>query len=157
MRLVTGLFVLLTLMASTVLAQETGKVYVKTGWWGVAVSGYNSVAYFTERKPVVGKKEFATKYQGVAYRFASAEHRDMFNKEPQKYAPQYGGFCGWAVAQEYTAGIDPNAWDIVEARLILNYSLDIREKFRAGRKGFIEKADKNWPKIRDDNGKKSAK
>jgi YHS domain-containing protein len=114
---------------------------------GVAIDGYDPVAYFTDGKPVEGKKEFQTTWSGAQWRFASAEHRDLFVKEPTKYAPQYGGYCAWAVAHDDTAGIDPKAWTIVDGRLYLNYSFDIQKKWSADIPGNIKKADANWPRL----------
>ncbi len=129
------------------------KVYVNTDWWGLALSGYDPVGYFTDGKAVAGKEEFVAKHQGATYRFASAEHRDLFAKDPAKYAPQFGGYCAWAVSQGYTANIDPNAFDIIDGRLIVQYSLDVREKFRKDTKGNLAAADANWPRILESKGK----
>ena len=114
---------------------------------GVAIDGYDPVAYFADGKPIPGKKEFQTTWNGATWRFASAGHRDLFAKDPTKYAPQYGGYCAWAVAQNDTAGIDPKAWTIVEDRLYLNYSFDIQKKWSADIPGNIKKADANWPRL----------
>ncbi|HEX4823901.1 MAG TPA: YHS domain-containing (seleno)protein [Candidatus Polarisedimenticolaceae bacterium] len=119
----------------------------KSLFGGVAIEGYDTVAYFTDSKPVEGKKEFQTTWNGATWRFVSAEHRDLFVKEPAKYAPQYGGYCAWAVAQNDTAGIDPKAWTIVDGRLYLNYSLDIQKKWSADVPGNIKKGDTNWPHL----------
>ena len=119
----------------------------KSLFGGVAIEGYDPVAYFTDGKPVEGKKEFQTTWNGATWRFASAEHRDLFAKDPAHYAPQYGGYCAWAVAQNDTAGIDPKAWTIVDGRLYLNYSLDIQKKWAADTAGNIKKGDANWPHL----------
>src|SRR5512135_2769630 len=92
----------------------------KTG--GVAIRGYDPVAYFTESKPVEGSKQFTFEWQGATWRFASAANRDLFAKTPEKYAPQYGGYCAYAVSQGHTATIDPQRWRIVDGKLYLNYS-----------------------------------
>ena len=114
---------------------------------GVAIDGYDPVAYFTDGKPLEGKKEFQYAWNGATWRFASAEHRDQFAKDPAKFAPQYGGYCAWAVAQDDTAGIDPNAWTIVDGRLYLNYSPAIQKKWAADVQGNIKKGDANWPHL----------
>ena len=119
----------------------------KTLLGGVAIKGYDPVAYFTDSKPVKGSKDFRYDWQGATWQFASAEHRDLFTKEPEKYAPQYGGYCAWAVSQGNTAGIDPDAWKIVGGKLYLNYDTDIQTKWLQDIPGNIEKADKNWPEI----------
>ena len=115
---------------------------------GVALDGYDAVAYFTDGRPVEGSKEFTFDWQGASWRFATAAHRDLVAAAPEKYAPQYGGYCAWAVAHGYTADIDPEAWSIVEGRLYLNYSLEVRGKWEQDVPGYIAKGDQNWPGLR---------
>lgn len=114
---------------------------------GVAIDGYDPVAYFTDGRPVEGRKEFAHDWAGATWRFASAAHRDLFVAAPGKYAPQYGGYCAWAVSNNYTADTDPQAWSIVEGRLFLNYNLEVRSKWEQDKPGNIARADRNWPKL----------
>ena len=114
---------------------------------GLALDGYDAVAYFTDAKPVEGKKEFSTEWNGATWRFASAEHRDEFVKTPEKYAPQYGGYCAWAVAHNYTADADPEAWSIVDGKLYLNYDKKIMAKWKEDVPGHVAKGDANWPKL----------
>jgi YHS domain-containing protein len=123
---------------------------VFTNVWGLAIRGYDPVAYFTEGRPIEGLSEHSVAWRGATWRFATAEHRALFAAEPERYAPQYGGYCAWAVAQGYTASIDPHAWDIVEGRLFLNYSRDIQRQWQAGRDGFVTAADGNWPALARD-------
>ena len=127
---------------------RAGEVFTNT--WGLAIRGYDPVAYFTEGRPVEGLAEHSLEWRGATWRFASAEHRALFVAEPERYAPQYGGYCAWAVAQGYTASIDPEAWDVVEGRLFLNYSKGVQRQWRAGRDGFVVAADENWPKLARD-------
>lgn len=143
---------LLLLAALTLLSAATAKDLVNTDRSGVAVKGYDPVAYFTDGKAVKGSDAFTTEYQGARYRFATADHLRMFAKDPAKYAPQFGGFCAWAVSQGYTANIDPNAFQIVDGRLLLQYSLPIRERFNQDTTGNLAKADANWPTLVDKRG-----
>jgi YHS domain-containing protein len=115
--------------------------------FGVAIKGYDPVAYFTDAKPVKGESDFSFDWNGATWRFASAAHRDAFKAAPEKYAPQFGGYCAWAVSQGYTAGIDPAAWKIVNGKLYLNYSLEVQKKWEGDAPGFIAKADVQWPKL----------
>jgi YHS domain-containing protein len=115
---------------------------------GTAIEGTDPVAYFTERRPVEGASAFAHDWMGATWYFASAENRDRFAAEPEKYAPQYGGYCAWAVAHGYTATIDPEAWKIIEGKLYLNYSKDVQADWAEDIPGNITKGDANWPKIR---------
>lgn len=119
----------------------------KTTFGGVAIDGYDPVAYFTDGKPVEGSKEFAFDWNGATWHFASAAHRDLFAAAPTKYAPQYGGYCAWAVSQGSTADIDPEAWKIEGGRLFLNYSVEVQKKWAADIPGNVALADANWPKL----------
>jgi len=116
--------------------------------FGTALKGYDAVAYFKEGKPVKGKDEFRYDWIGAKWYFASAANRDEFAKTPEKYAPQFGGYCAWAVAHNYTANIDPEAWRIVDGKLYLNYSKDVQKKWEADVPGFIKQANENWPKLK---------
>ena len=121
---------------------------VSTGLFSdVAVDGYDTVAYFTEGKPVEGSSDYEHEWNGATWRFANAANRDQFAANPEAYAPQYGGYCAWAVAQGKTAPIDPNAWKIVDDKLYLNYDQNIQAKWEQDIPGFISSADKNWPQL----------
>ncbi len=119
----------------------------RTLFGGLAIDGYDPVAYFLDGHPAEGKKEFSFDWKGATWRFASADHRDRFVADPDHYAPQYGGYCAWAVSQGYTAGIDPEAWTIHEGKLYLNYDKDIQKKWMLDVPGNVAKGDANWPGI----------
>jgi YHS domain-containing protein len=123
---------------------------VNASFFGVAIEGTDPVAYFTEGRPVAGSKAHSLEYLGATWRFASAEHKAAFEADPEKYAPQYGGYCAWAVSQGYTAGIDPDAWSIVEGKLYLNYDERVMKTWLEDRDALIEQADARWPGLRDD-------
>ena len=114
---------------------------------GVAVGGYDPVAYFTEKKPVPGKTDITLEHDGVTWRFSSAANRDAFKADPAKYAPQYGGYCAWAVSQGYTAKGDPNIWSITGGKLYLNYNASVQKSWDQDVPGLVKKADANWPKV----------
>ena len=114
---------------------------------GLAIRGTDPVAYFTQGSPVAGKPEFAHNWSGATWLFANEEHRDLFAANPEQYAPQYGGFCAWAVSQGYTASIDPQAWKIVDGKLYLNYNKGIQRRWEKDIPGNIKKANSNWPKV----------
>jgi YHS domain-containing protein len=115
---------------------------------GLAIQGYDPVAYFTEKKPVPGKAEFTATHEGAIYRFASAANRDAFVAAPAKYAPQYGGWCAYGVASGYKAKIEPDAWTVVDGKLYLNYSQSVRRTWSSDVPGYIRKGDANWPAVR---------
>ncbi len=119
----------------------------KTTFGGVAIDGYDPVAYFADGRPVEGSKMHSFEWNGATWRFASATHRELFVQAPESYAPQYGGYCAWAVSQGSTADIDPDAWKIEGGRLFLNYSLDVQKKWVADNPGNIAKGDANWPRL----------
>lgn len=116
-------------------------------WRGRAIRGYDPVAYFTEGRPVEGSKDFTHEWMGATWYFASAANRDAFAAEPERYAPQYGGYCAFAVANGSTASIDPEAWRIVDGKLYLNYSKSVFAKWLKDIPGYISKADANWPRV----------
>lgn len=120
---------------------------------GLAVQGYDVVAYFTDSKPEKGNPQFTSAHGGGTYRFASAEHKAAFDKEPAKYAPQFGGFCAWAVSKNSTASIEPDAFQVVGGRLLLQYDKGIRDKFNKDTAGNLAKADANWLGIVAKKGK----
>ncbi len=113
----------------------------------VAVSGYDTVAYFTDKKAVLGDAKYKVNYQGAEWRFSTAAHRDAFLADPARYAPQYGGYCAWAVAQGSTASADPLLWRVVNDKLYLNYDADVQTKWDANIPAFIQQANKNWPTV----------
>mgnify|MGYP000135608772 FL=1 len=115
---------------------------------GLAIQGYDPVAYFTEGRPVHGSPEFTHDYAGARWQFASAANRDAFAADPARYAPQYGGYCAWAVSQGYTASTDPAAWRIEGDKLYLNYSRSVQSRWEKDIPGNITKADANWPGLK---------
>jgi len=127
-------------------AQAADPVYTGT-LSDLAVSGYDPVAYFAEGKPVEGSSDYEHEWNGATWRFASQENLEAFKAEPEKYAPQYGGYCAWAVSQGYTASADPDAWKIVDGKLYLNYSQSIQQRWSQDIPGNVSKADENWPKV----------
>ena len=119
----------------------------RTLFGGLAIDGYDPVAYFLDGKPVAGQKEWSLPWNGATWRFASMEHRDLFSAAPERYAPQYGGYCAWAVAHGYTADIDPEAWTIRDGKLYLNYDLGVQRDWSKDIPGYIASGDANWPKL----------
>ena len=113
----------------------------------LALDGYDAVAYVTDGKPVKGLPQLTTTWKGAVWRFASAEHRDVFIRDPERYAPQFGGYCAWAVAHGYTADGDPGAWKIVDGRLYLNYSKRVQRRWEQDIPGYITKGQTNWPGV----------
>lgn len=113
----------------------------------LAIKGYDTVAYFTLGEAKKGSKKFAFEWQGATWRFVSAEHLDMFKADPEKFAPQYGGYCAWALAENKLAPVDPKQWHIVNDKLYLNFNEKIKNQWLADRDNLISKADSSWPDI----------
>jgi YHS domain-containing protein len=114
---------------------------------GLALQGYDAVAYAREGRPVKGQPAYSYRWNDSTWHFASAEHRDAFVREPERYAPQFGGYCAYAVSRNYTADVDPEAWSIVDGRLYLNYSKRVQRLWEQERDANIEKARGNWPGV----------
>lgn len=112
-----------------------------------AIRGYDPVAYFTLGEPTEGDKKYTTRWQGAIYRFASAENFTLFKSDPERYAPQYGGYCAYAVAKGATAQTDPEAWTIVNGKLYLNFSPAIKKRWSQDIPGNIRAANRNWPGV----------
>ncbi|ASG00764.1 MULTISPECIES: YHS domain-containing (seleno)protein [Vibrio] len=113
-----------------------------------ALSGYDTVAYFTEGEPVKGSSDFSTLYKNAQWYFSSKENLELFLNNPNQYAPQYGGYCAWAVSEknDFAPG-DPNQWAIVDGKLYLNYDKKIKTLWDANQAVHIQQADKNWPNL----------
>lgn len=116
----------------------------------LALQGYDTVAYFTVGEPTKGDAAYSTTYNGAEFRFASEENLNLFLGNPEQYAPQYGGYCAWAVAQGQTAKGDARRWAVVDNKLYLNYNKGIQKKWNKDRSGFITSADNNWPTVLQD-------
>jgi len=113
-----------------------------------AIGGYDPVAYFTESKPVRGDGGHQHRWGGATWLFSSAENKAKFVESPGKYAPEYGGYCAFAMAQGRAVRIDPNAWTIHQGRLYLNYDLATRSRWNADRAKYIRQANEKWPEVR---------
>ncbi|MBI1300706.1 MAG: YHS domain-containing protein [Alphaproteobacteria bacterium] len=131
-------------------AQAKADPPISTGTFNnTAVSGYDTVSYFTDGGPVKGNKEFQTQWKGADWYFVSQENLDKFKADPEQYAPQYGGYCAWAVAHGNTVGSDPLQYHIEEGKLYLNYSQSIKDQWLPRRKELIPLGDKEYPQLVD--------
>jgi YHS domain-containing protein len=133
------------LFAGAALAEKALVEPVNKNRSGIAVEGYDVVAYFTQSAPVKGDAKFTANWQGATWRFSSEQNRNLFQAKPEQYAPQYGGYCAWAVGHGYTAEIDPNAWKIIDGKLYLNYSKSVQSKWQPEAWKWISEANRNWP------------
>ncbi|MEM8790479.1 MAG: YHS domain-containing (seleno)protein [Pseudomonadota bacterium] len=132
-------------MAATEAMAAQDPIY--QSFFGTAIDGTDPVSYFTEGKPVEGSSEHTMDWNGATWRFSSAENLAKFAANPEKFAPQYGGYCAWAVSQGYTASTDPDAWSIVDGKLYLNYNQSVQEKWERDIPNLIARGDANWPEV----------
>lgn len=146
---------LLTTMMALSLAWSAmaEKLLVNTDNHGLALQGYDPVAYFTDSKPVKGKAEFSAQYKGATYHFASAEHKKMFEENPAKYEPQFGGYCGYAASINKISPISPDFWQVLDGRLVLQHNQKALGLWEKDVPGNLKKADANWPGLVEKNGK----
>ncbi len=124
---------------------------LKSGLFGgrsdTAILGYDTVAYFTEGKPVKGQDGFVTEWMGAKWKFASQAHLDLFKATPEKYAPQYGGYCAYGVSQDNLVTIEPDKFKIVDGKLYLNYDASVQDKWQKDIAGYIKQADAKFANL----------
>lgn len=138
------------------LAADSINTLEPSGLWGyepsgIALRGYDTVAYFTLGKPTEGKKAFETKWKGAKWRFSSQQHLDLFVANPEKYAPQYGGYCAYGVAAGNLVKIEVDLWDIIDDKLYLNYDKKLQGRWQKDIPGFIVKADDKFDRLLAEN------
>jgi YHS domain-containing protein len=136
-------FLFALVFAGAALAQKAPVFSDRSG----AIRGYDPVAYFTQNRPVRGSAQLTYRWNGAEWRFASAENRDRFAAAPEKYAPQYGGYCAYGVAGGYAVKIEPDAWSIVDGKLYLNYDQSVQREWKKDVPGYVRKAEANWPAV----------
>jgi opacity protein-like surface antigen len=143
--LLTGAAVSVVLASSALAAG----VELNASSTGLALQGYDPVAYFTEGEATPGDWRITANYQDATYRFSSEEHKAAFEADPDAYLPEYGGYCAFGAAMGFKFDGDPEQWRIVDGELYLNISADIQERWLQNVPGYIEQADANWPTIVD--------
>lgn len=120
---------------------------------GVILDGYDTVAFFTDGKPVKGDPAYTSTFEGATYRFASADHKALFDADPAKYAPQFGAFCAYAVSQGRTAPIDVSTFSIVGGRLVIQHNAKAVRLWEEDVPGHLRDADRYWPAVQANGGK----
>lgn len=113
-----------------------------------AINGYDPVSYFSEGGPSKGSPEFTAEWNGATWYFSNAYNKMLFDETPEKFAPQYGGYCAFGTADGHKAPTQPDAWTIVGGKLYLNYNKEVMGEWRKDTTGFIDKADANWPEVK---------
>lgn len=140
-----------TLLALPLFAQT--KTLLNLDKTGVAIQGCDPVAFFTDHKPVKGDPKFLLKHEGAIYFFASKEHQDLFKANPARFEPEFGGYCAYGVSRNKLVAIDVDAFQIVDGKLLLQYSKGVRDDFNKDQTGNFAKAEANWPKLVAKKGK----
>ena len=140
-------------LALPLFAQTPAKTLLNLDQSGVAIQGYDPVAFFTDHKPVKGDAKFLVKHDGAVYFFASKEHKDLFKADPAKYIPDFGGYCAYGVSRNKLVEIDVDAFQIVDGKLLLQYSKGVRDDFNKDTSGNLAKADANWVGLVNKKGK----
>lgn len=137
------LFLLALLLSAATMAQS-GK-YFNTD--GTAIRGYDPVAYFLQNKAIAGNDSYTTNWSGSTWKFISQANLDSFKVAPEKYAPQYGGYCAYGCSENHKAPTDPNAFTIIDNKLFLNYSLKVKEIWLKDTSGRIKSANAYWEEL----------
>jgi hypothetical protein len=133
-------------LMSTAAMSQRPAVFVKDN---AAIGGYDPVAYFSVRKPIKGDRKFSWRWNNAIWQFANQQNLDSFKVAPEKYAPQYGGYCAYGLADGHKAPTEADAWTIVNGKLYLNYNKDVQGLWSKKRDAYIITADKNWPALKD--------
>jgi YHS domain-containing protein len=137
---------LITLLTFSTASVALEPVY--TPWHNnLAIKGFDSVAYFKQNAAIEGRDEFSLQWNGATWLFSSEENKALFSASPEQYAPQFGGYCAYAVAQNKTAGIDPTQFTVLDGKLYLNYNKKIQQTWLNDRDIYIVEAEKNWPAL----------
>jgi YHS domain-containing protein len=150
MKSILKFLLVVSLLSASAFAADLVNV---SGGSKTAVSGYDPVAFFTDSKPVHGSASISAEYRGATYLFASEEHKKLFAATPEKFLPQYGGFCAYGVGRGKLVEVDINTWQVRDGKLYLNLNPDVLKKFNADIEGNLAKADKNWPGLVKKNAK----
>jgi hypothetical protein len=135
-----------TVLASFGLFAQQSEVFVKSG---IAINGYDPVAYFKEGKAVMGNSTFSFKWNDANWLFSDQQNLDSFKLNPIKFAPQYGGYCAYGMSEGHKAPTEPGAWTIVNGKLYLNYNIKVKGYWNKDQAKRIEDADKNWPGLKN--------
>ncbi len=141
-RIALAIFMALAIALAWSASARAGNINVDGS--GLAIKGYDPVAYFTQNAAVPGNAEITATHKGATYRFASAEHRDLFIAAPDKYAPQYGGYCAYGVAKGVKARIEPEQFTVLDGKLYLNFNAGVQRTWQKDVPGYLAMSDKNW-------------
>lgn len=134
------------LFSATAVHAQKAEVFQKDG---AAIRGFDAVAFFTESRPVKGEEKISYEWKGARWLFSSSTNMEKFKSDPEKYAPQYGGYCAFGMADGHKAPTETDTWTIIDNKLYFNYNKKVKEMWWKDTKGFIEKANANWPELKN--------
>ena len=148
-KLHSGIVILFTVLLGLTLTHNTFAQELNLDENGVALHGYDPVAYFTEDKAVLGDAANSASHNGATYYFASADNKAAFEQDPDKYAPQYGGYCAMGTSLNKKFDVDPTQFAVIDDKLYVNLNDKVKQRWSEDIPGNIEKANANWPEIKD--------
>lgn len=145
MKKIMTIIAMLFLIISAAQAQKS-EIFISSG---KAIKGYDPVAFFKESKPVKGSDNISFQYKDATWLFSTVENLESFKKSPEKYAPQYGGYCAYGTADGHKAPTQTDTWTVVNGKLYFNYNTKVKENWDKQQAALIEKANTQWPLIKD--------
>jgi YHS domain-containing protein len=141
-------FILFLILVSGILLTNCAKTdnfkQISTSAENIAIKGYDTVAYFADEGAVKGDPKFEFVWNGAKWLFSNSENLEKFKANPEQFAPQFGGYCSFAVSKGYTADGDPEAWKMVDGKLYLNYNQEVKKMWEAEQEKRIKDGEKNW-------------
>jgi YHS domain-containing protein len=140
------LLIFIMLFSAATAHAQKAEIFQKDG---VAIRGFDPVAFFTESKPVKGDEKISYEWKAARWLFSSIANMESFKNDPEKYAPQYGGYCAYGMADGHKAPTETDTWTIIDDKLYFNYNRKVKEMWSKDTKGFIEKANANWPVLKN--------
>jgi YHS domain-containing protein len=141
-----NIYVMMILLLSLRVHAQKAEIFQKDG---LAIRGFDPVSFFQQGGPLKGDEKFAYEWREARWLFSSGANLDLFKTDPEKYAPQYGGYCAYGMAEGHKAPTETDTWTIIDGRLYFNYNRKVKEIWVKDTKGFIEKADINWPRLKN--------
>ena len=145
-------FTLAAQQAAPATMAAPAKTLVNVDRHGLGLAGYDPVAFFTDSAALRGDSTHRASFGGATYWFASEAHRALFQADPAKYVPQFGGYCAYGASRGYAAKVEIDTWQIIDGRLTLNYNKDVQRTFNQDVAGYLRKANENWAGIVEREG-----
>lgn len=146
MKPIRTILLLAGLVLGTVINAQKTEVYAPDG---LALNGYDVVAFFTKAQAIKGDPQYTQQWKDVSWQFSSKANLDSFAANPEKYAPQYGGYCAFGASRGYKAPTETDTWTIDNNKLYFNYNQQVKKAWDKDRPKLIAEADRKWPGFKD--------